>query len=692
MMSKVEPRHLEKPAYIYVRQSTMAQVRHHQESTERQYALRDKACALGWPSSMTRILDGDLGQSGAHSSGREDFKILVADVSMGRVGAVMALEASRLARSNADWHRLIELCSLTDTLIIDEDGCYSPSDFNDGLLLGLKATMSQAELHLLRARLQGGRLNKAKKGELYSQPPAGYTYDEQGRIVFDPDEEVCGAVRLVFALFRQTGTAYGVVKEFNRRGFRYPRRVNGGIWNSKLGWGRLTPSRALDTLNNPSYAGVYVYGRYQRIKEIDAEGNICSRTRKMPMSSWKIVIDNHHEGYISWEEYLANLAKLESNRIHGEQTLLSSPAREGIALVQGLLLCGRCGHRLSVRYEGTRGRYPAYQCTVQLLGASGTTCMRIRCDPVDEAISKRVLEVLRPAELELAAKALHELEVRDEAMGRQWRMRIDRAEYEAQLAQKRYEEVDPSNRLVAATLERRWNDALEKIEQVRSEYAEVQRVQARATTPEQKAKIMSLAKELPKLWNAPTTKAKDKKRMVRLLIKDITVEKLERKALLHVRWQGGATEDISVELKRKRRRIYPDELIKQVRELAHSLSDKGIAAKLNAQGKTSASGKPFTFATVRSIRQQYRILVGQPVKLPGEYTVTEAAARFGVEPKIIYYWMERGLFEIRRSIRGNRCLLTIEPDNEHALHERARRYKNPDSPAATDNRRMKGAL
>ena len=692
MMSKVEPRHLAKPAYIYIRQSTMGQVRHHQESTERQYALQSKACDLGWPTSMTRLLDGDLGQSGAHSSGRKDFKVLVAEVSMGRVGAVMALEASRLARSNADWHRLIELCSLTGTLIIEEDGCYNPSEFNDGLLLGLKATMSQAELHFLRARLHGGRLNKAKKGELCSQQPVGYVYDEERRIVLDPDEEVRGAVRLLLGLFRQTGTAYGVVKEFNRRGLRFPKRANGSVWNGTLDWGRLTHSRTIDALKNPSYAGVYVYGRFQRVKEIDADGNIHSRTREMPMSSWKIMIEGHHEGYISWEEYLANLAKLDSNRTNGEQTLLSGPAREGVALVQGLLLCGRCGHRLTVRYEGTSGRYPSYQCAVQLLGAPGKTCMRVRCTPVDKAVSERVLEVLQPAELELAAEALHELETRDEAMGRQWRMRIDRAEYEAQLAQRRYEEVDPSNRLVAATLERRWNEALVRIEDSRSQYAEFQRTQGRATTPAQKAKILALAEDLPKLWNAPTTKARDKKRMVRLLIKDITVEKREREALLHVRWQGGATETIPVKLTRERRRIYTDELVAQVRDLAPNLRDEEIAVALNEQGKVSAKGTPFTTATIRSLRQQYSILKGHPTKHSGEYTVPELAARFGIDRKVVYYWMERGFFRIRRPARGSRCLLTIEPGEEHALHERARRYKNTERPGTTHGQHVKGAI
>jgi len=691
MISKVEPRHLEKPAYIYVRQSTLGQVRHHQESTERQYALQNKAHDLGWSPSMTRILDGDLGLSGAHSHAREDFKTLVANVSMGRVGAVMALEASRLARSNADWHRLIELCSLTDTLIIDEDGCYHPSDFNDELLLGLKATMSQAELHFLRARLQGGKLNKAKKGELYSPQPVGFIYDDAARIVFDPDEEVCGAVRLLFVLFRQTGSAYGVVKHFAQQGLLYPKRANGGIWNRKLEWGRLTHSRVIDTLRNPSYAGVYVHGRFQRMKEIDADGNIRSRIREMPISSWKVTITGHHEGYISWEAYLTNLAKLESNRTNGEETLLSGPAREGIALLHGLLLCGTCGHRLTVRYEGTKGRYPSYGCGVQLRDGLGKSCMRMRSDPLDEAVSQRVLEVLGPAELELAAEALHELERRDEAASRQWHMRIDRAEYEAQLAQKRYEEVDPSNRLVAATLERRWNDALVKVEEARNQYTEFQKTEGRAITPEQKAQIVSLANDLPRLWDAPTTKTKDKKRMLRLLIKDITVEKLERKALLHVRWQGDATEDILVELKRQRRRIYTEELIEQVRKLALSLRDAELAATLNEQGRTAASGKPFTTATIRGIRQQYGIRVDHPTKHPGEYTVPEVAARFGVDGKLVYYWMQQGYFKIRRPIRGSRCLLTIDPEEEHTLHDRARRYKNADSPGS-DGQSVKGAV
>jgi DNA invertase Pin-like site-specific DNA recombinase len=669
MTSKVESRHLAKPVYIYVRQSTLAQVRHHQESTERQYALQNQARELGWAQPMIRILDRDLGLSGAQSSLRKDFKTLVADVSMGKVGAVMALEASRLARSNADWYRLIELCAATDTLIIDEDGCYSPADFNDGLLLGLKATMSQAELHLLRARLQGGRLNKAEKGELHTAQPAGLCYNDEGLIVFDPDAEVRGAVRLMFASFRQTGSAYGVVNHFAQRGHLFPTRVNGGVRGGTLKWGRLSHSRAIRALKNPSYAGAYVHGRYQRRREIDADGNFRSHVRELPISSWRVIITDHHEGYISWEEYLTIRAKLESNRFCGEEALLSRPAREGIALLQGLLICGVCGHRLNVVYAGSSGAYPRYLCRLRLREGLGKSCMNIRCDAADEAVSKRTLEVLEPARLELAAEALHELERRDEAAGRQWRMRIERAEYQAQLTQRRYEEVDPSNRLVAATLERQWNDALEHVEEVRKQYADFQRTQGRAITPEQRAKIVSLAEDLPRLWNAPTTQPKDKKRMLRLLIKDITVEKQDRKGLLHVRWQGGACEDIVVEPKAPCRRLYSNEFVEEIRELAANHPDTQIASILNEQGRTSARNKPFSASIIGAIRNGYGIDSPQPK--PREYTVGEIAEKFGVSRSVVHHWKDRGLIKVSRFIRGSYYLLTLEPDQEDELYKRA---------------------
>ena len=400
MNPKISEQQQSKPAYIYLRQSTLAQVRHHQESTERQYALREKALELGWSEPSIRTLDRDLGISGAHTTGRKDFKTLVADVSMGQVGAVFALEASRLARSNADWHRLLELCALTRTLVIDEDGCYDPADFNDGLLLGLKGTMAQAELHFFRARLLGGKLNKAQKGELRFPLPVGLCHDENGHIVLDPDEEVRGAVSLVFRLFRETGSAFAVVQNFVKRALRFPKRAYGGAWNGKIVWGRLTHTRVLGMLKNPSYAGVYVFGRYQYHQKISTTGEIQKRMRAVAMPDWRVQLKQHHEGYISWEEFLENGQRLEKNRTNGEETMLSGPAREGLALLQGLLLCGNCGHAITVRYTGNGGIYPTYLCNRRHLEALATKdCMSFRCDLLDAAVSEEVLKALRPAEL-----------------------------------------------------------------------------------------------------------------------------------------------------------------------------------------------------------------------------------------------------------------------------------------------------
>jgi DNA invertase Pin-like site-specific DNA recombinase len=676
MVSNVQSIHREKPAYVYIRQSSMGQVRHHRESTERQYALRDKALELGWPADTIRILDGDLGISGAHITGREDFKALVADVSMRKVGAVFALEASRLARSCTDWHRLLELCAFTDTLIIDEDGCYNPADFNDQLLLGLKGTMSQAELHFLRARLQGGKLNKAKKGELRTPLPVGLVYDDEGRTVLDPDDEVRHAIQLLFTTFRETGSAYGVVHKFAKMGLKFPKRAYGGAWNGKLVWGRMTDSRVLGVLKNPAYAGVYVFGRYQSTKQILPDGTIQSKTAAVPMSDWLVTIKDHHEAYISWDEFIHNETILQRNRTNGEETLLSGPAREGLALLQGLLLCGNCGRRLTVRYKGNGGIYPTYECNWRRReGLATSSCMHIRCDLIDHPISTRVLEVIKPKQIEIALKALEELERRDKAVDRQWHMRIERAEYEAQLAQRRYEAVDPANRLVAATLERRWNEALIKVQEIKKEFAEHQRKERLTATLEQKARIKSLAQNLPRLWRAGTTQAKDRKRILRLLIKDITIEKLPepKRLVLHLRWQGGACEDIPITLPPKiaEQIRYPKKIIDKVTELAKEHTDDQIATAFNRQGLLGAKGKAFTVSMIRWIRYRHAI-PGPNLKRSQELTVKQVAKKFAVSAHVVYYWIERKVINARRINQGAPYWITIDSRKEKELRKLVR--------------------
>jgi len=673
MNPKIAEHHRSRPAYIYLRQSTPSQVRHHQESTERQYALREKALELGWSESLIHTLDGDLGKTGTEMAGREDFKTLVAEVSMGQVGAVFALEVSRLARSNLDWHRLLELCALTETLVIDEDGCYDPADFNDGLLLGLKGAMAQAELHFLHARLQGGKLNKAKKGELRFPIPVGFCYDEQGRIILDPDEEVQGAVSLVFRLFRETGSAFGVMQRFAERALRFPKRSYGGAWDGKIIWGRLMHSRVLGMLKNPSYAGMYVFGRYQYRRQISPEGGVQKRIQAVAMSDWRVSLKEHHEGYITLEEFLKNQECLEKNRTNGEKTLLAGSAREGLALLQGLLLCGTCGHALTVRYTGNGGIYPCYLCNrLRRDGLASKDCMSFRCDLLDAAITEEVLKALQPAEIELALAALQELESRDRTISRQWQMRLERAEYEAALAERRYQEVDPSQRLVAGTLERRWNDALLQLGELKKQAAEFLHQEARVATPEQKAKVLALARDLPRVWHAPSTQAKDRKRMLRLLIKDITVEKpLHPKQLLaHIRWQGGACTDICVQLPPNiaDRVRYPTAVVDCVRHLAQNLPDGEIAGRLNQEGHVSALGKPFTGSMIKWIRYRYQIPKASLAR-PKELTVQQVAERFKVSPHVVYYWVDRGVIQARRLNAGSPYWITLNEPDEQKLQD-----------------------
>ena len=682
MNSKITEQHRSRPAYIYVRQSTNAQVLHHQESTERQYALRTMALELGWSESAIRTLDRDLGMTGTEMTRREDFKTLVADVSMGQVGAVFALEVSRLARSNLDWHRLLELCALTATLVIDEDGCYDPSDFNDGLLLGLKGAMAQAELHFLHARLQGGKLNKAKKGELRFPLPVGYCYDGQGCIVPDADSEVRGAVAMVFRLFRETGSAYAVVHRFTERGLRFPRRAYGGAWDGKIIWGRLSHSRVLGVLKNPSYAGIYVFGRYQYRREISVDGEVHKRMQAVAMPHWRVSLQQHHEGYITVEEFVKNRERLQKNRTNGEETILNGPAREGLALLQGLLLCGNCGHALTIRYRGNGGICPTYQCNLlRREGLATKSCMVFRCDLLDGVIAEEMLKALQPAELELALAAVHELESRDQSIMRQWQMRLERAEYEAALAERRYQEVDPANRLVAGTLERRWNDALVHLAGLKKEAAEFQRQEAHVATPEQKAQVLALARDLPRLWHAPTTQSKDRKRMLRLLIKDITVEKPanQKQLLVHIRWQGGACSDVSVQLPLNiaDRVRYPSAVVDRVRELAHHLPDSEIANQLNREGQASAKGLPYTAKIIQWIRCRYRIPPAE-LKRPEELTVRQVAERFGTSDQVVYYWIDHSVIRSRRINPGTPHWITLSDQDEQRLREwvsRSRRIK-----------------
>lgn len=686
MSSKIQSHHRQKTAYVYLRQSTMAQVLHHQESTQRQYALKDRALDLGWPPDLIRVLDADLGLSGAQASNRQDFQTLVAEVSLEKVGAIFALEVSRLSRSCSDWHRLLEICALTGTLILDADGCYDPADFNDQMLLGLKGTMSQAELHCMRARLLGGKRHKAQRGDLRFPLPVGLVFeDEPGRIVLDPDVEVQSAVRLIFKLFEQTGSAYGVVRHFHRQQLNFPKRAYGGVWAGKIRWSSLTHSRVLGVLSNPSYAGAYVYGRYGGAKSIAADGQIQRKVQKKPMADWPVLIQGHHPGYIEWERFLENQRLLEQNQTNTQVT--GGAAREGRALLQGMLLCAHCGRRLSPRYTGNGGIYPWYECTRRQQDASySPQCARIQADGVDRAVVRRMLEILQPEQIEIALRALSELDRRHQAIDQQWRLRLQRLEYQAQLAQRRYEEVDPANRLVASTLERRWNDALQELQKTQDEFAHSRQEQGLELTTEQRQQIQALAQDLPRLWKSPTTSSQDRKRMLRLLIKDITVEtrRPARQAVLHLRWQGGAVEDLTVELpKRAADKVrYPAPIVGRIRALAESMIDSQIARLLQQEGALSAKGKPFTASMIKWIRHRHAIPMPS-LKRADEITVAEVVHRLGVSLWVVYYWIERGHLPARRLGDGYPYWISLTPEKEAELRNwiaHSKRILQPPTP------------
>jgi hypothetical protein len=464
-----------------------------------------------------------------------------------------------------------------------------------------------------------------------------------------------------------------VVQNFAKRALRFPKRAYGGAWNGKLVWGRLTHTRVLCMLKNPSYAGVYVFGRYQYYQKISTTGEIQKKMRAVPMPDWRVQLRQHHDGYISWDEFLENGRRLEKNRTNGEATMLSGPAREGLALLQGLLLCGNCGHAITVRYTGNRGIYPTYLCNRQRReGLATKDCMSFRCDLLDAAVSEEVLKVLRPAELQLALAALQELETRDQGILRQWQMRLERAEYEAALAERRYQEVDPSNRLVANTLERRWNETLLHLQDLKKQAADFQRKEARVFTPEQKAKVLALARDFPRLWHAPSTQAKDRKRMLRLLIKDITVNKLieQRQLSVHLRWQGGACTDLFVQIPPSAagRHRYRSPIVDRIRDLACSLLDAQIADRLNREGCTSAKGKSYTAKMIRWIRWRYQIPLAR-LKKPEEMTVQQVAKQFGVSDGVVYYWVEHNVIQARRLNPGMPCWITLTAADERKLRD-----------------------
>jgi len=641
---KVTNAHLERDAYLYIRQSTPRQVLENIESTQRQYALRDRAVALGWPLERIHVIDCDLGKSAAQSAGRNGFQQLVSEVALGRAGIVMGLEVSRLARNSADWHRLIELCAIAGSLILDDDGLYDPAVFNDRLVLGLKGELSQAELHFLKARMRGGVLNKARRGELEMAPPIGLVYLPDGSIGLDPDLEVQSAIRLIFDTFERTGSAMQTVRLFRDEGLWFPRRLRAGMDKGKLLWGKPDHSRILQILHNPRYAGAFVYGRTHAFYKPNGK----YAALKVPREKWLYLIRDVHPGYISWDRFEANQKRLSENTLAFSTARKLGPVRGGPALLQGRVLCGICGERMGVHYwrQGERAA-SNYVCQEESVRRGAKICQSVPGNVVDRAISDLVLELVQPLTLEVALAVQQEVEARFAETDALRRQQVERARYEAELARRRYMGVDPANRLVVDVLEADWNDKLRAHTAAEEEYQRYNQQQRRIINEESRQKILSLAADFPRIWNDPELQTRERKRMLRLLIEDVTLLKAD-KITAQVRLRGGATRTLGLDrpIPIAQIRKTKPELIAEIDRLLNNYCDREVAEILNQQGSRTWQNEPFTLKKVAWIRMTYNLRSRfSRLREQGLLTAKEMGKVLGISETTVHEWARLGLLQ-----------------------------------------------
>ena len=644
--TKITTDHLCRTAIIYVRQSTSGQVEQNRESTERQYQLVNRAVELGWPRAQVKVFDEDLGVSGAGLTDRAGFARMTADVALRQVGIVLGLEVSRLARNNADWYRLLDLCGVTDTLIGDADGIYHPALFNDRLVLGLKGTMSEAELHVLRARLNGGIRNKAARGELYRGLPVGFVRGESdGEVLMHPDESVTAAIRAVFERFAEMGSARRVWLWFRSQDLRFPQPT---LNLEEVRWVVPTYTKIHQVLTNPVYAGVYVYGKTRQERFVDEAGRVRKRIKKLPRDEWSVFIRDHHQGFIDWTTFEANQKRLAQNtRPRPHQG--GGAVREGTALLQGLALCGHCGRRLLVHYSG-RYSAPGYHCAGKnIVHGRGQYCLTIGGVQIDEAVAKTLLAALTPAGLEASLAAAEQLEADHETTLAQFRRDVERARHAAGRAERRYRAVDPDNRLVARGLEAEWEESLRDLKTAEMELERREARRPRPLTSEERATILALGGDLERVWSAPTTTDRDRKELLRALLEEaiLTVDREKAEAHVTLRWRGGLLSEIDIPLPRSRPATIrtAEDTIDLLRRLATHYPDAVIAGILNRQGRKTATGLSFTTNRVASLRTHWKIPCFKPQKEPVDgpcLTIDQAARELELAPSTLHRWLNDG--------------------------------------------------
>lgn len=678
--------HLERRAYVYVRQSTAMQVHEHVESKQRQYALVERAVALGWNRGDVEVIDEDQGKSGSSSEGRTGFARLADAVGHGEAGAILAIEVSRLARSSTDWQRLLSLCSVADVAVIDEQAVYDPADRDDRLLLDLKGTMSEAELHWLRLRLAGGRLNKARRGALWRLAPTGYVW-RIDRLVLDPDEAVRGAVRVVFERFAVESSMWAVVRWATETGFMFPTRRTSDE-NVEVDWRPLTGGRLADVLHNPTYAGVYTYGR-KTSRPTLVDGQIRRRQQRLSVEECPVRIDDAHPAYISWESYQANQARLAQNqpRMHGA---VSGAPKNGPALLTGLALCGRCGRRMRVDYSTRERRQWRYLCEGKRDTGDGI-CWSVLGEAIDHDVEQLFLSTMVPSEIDLTLAVDHELQGQASSLANQWHARLEQARYEARRAERRYKAVDADNRVVARTLEREWEARLQELGEVERQYVAARRERRVELSDKDREALRDISRDLPALWRSENTPPADRKAMLQLVIEAVTLEPIDlpkRTTRVRVQWRSGVVDERFVE--RPGWGATPVSLVERIRAMnADGELDATIAVRFNAEGIETTKHNKWTESAITKLRHDHGI--AKAIRCPttilpdrhpttGKYSVPGAARRFGVTPRVITNWIRRGLINVLRERYGRYDARWLEIDDVLAekLERLAARREQPE--------------
>lgn len=683
--SKITNEHLAKFAYVYVRQSSLSQVIRHTESTDLQYELVDRAAQFGWPKERVKVIDDDLGKSGATADARQGFQYLLAEIGLGKVGIVLSMDASRLSRNNADWYQLLELCSLFGALIADGEGLLDPRVYADRLLLGLSGMMSEAELHQIKLRMHNGARHKAERGELHQPLPVGLVRLREGEVTFHPDIEIQSRIRLVFQKFDELGTARAVVRYLQAENLFLPSRPLLGPAPHDIVWQPARNSAVLGILSSPAYAGAYVYGKSRHDPTRRKPGHPASGTIQVPIDEWPVVIQGVYPAYITWAQFLANRKRLADNQSKYREDRPGLP-RKGQALLQGIIRCGRCGGRMDLHYSGPNGEFPVYGCRYGRQQLQQDHCQEVRALGLDEEIEQIVLEALAPDQIALALLALEQLELEYRTLRQQWQIRVERAIYEAERARRQYNEVEPENRLVARNLENLWEQKLRFKEQLEQDYQVWLRQNRLEITAEDRQEILALGENVPLVWHAATTTPADRKQIVRLLIHEVIVDqhKEKGKVWFQINWQTGAISECVYTRRVMGYADYADidRLEQRIRELhSQDKMDEEIAATLNAEGFRTPHRQLFTSKLLWILRKK----LGLPSVIhqgftpdrweDGTYSVEGAAKELGVFKGTIYTWLYAGHLQAQQVGKGTPWRIFLDEERIAALKSRLERTK-----------------